>query len=125
MRPTGSTDINKINSDKPKDASLKSIKHNNFKQFNGLTGMDTLFTVAKCKTKATYSAKLQKPQTLNLKSIQKQFDIILETPILLVIKVDHIEIIVHSYGELLFKSGEDMNWMEKTAKKIYEVGLKK
>ncbi|MBI2572958.1 hypothetical protein HYV86_03810 [Candidatus Woesearchaeota archaeon] len=87
--------------------------------------MQIQFTLEKCKTKATYSAKLSKPQTLNLKTIQTQFETILETPILLVIKINSIEIIVHGYGELLFKSGEDQEWMKTIAKKIYEAGLTK
>lgn len=81
------------------------------------------FTVEKCKTKAAYSAKLKQPQHLDLQKIKKKFDLILETPILLVVAVDNVEIIVHGYGELLFKSCEDQELMKKIAERIYEAGL--
>ena len=58
-----------------------------------------------------------------MSKIKEKFSVVLETPILLVIKVDDIEIIVHSYGELLFKNCEDVELMKKIADKVYEVGL--
>lgn len=81
------------------------------------------FTVEKCKTKAAYSAKLKKSRHLDLQKIKQKFDTVLETPILLVIKVEGVEIIVHGYGELLFKNCEDRELMNKIAEMIYEVGL--
>ncbi|MBU0456644.1 MAG: hypothetical protein ABH824_05590 [Nanoarchaeota archaeon] len=83
------------------------------------------FSLAKCKTKATYSAKLKKRQKLDLNKIGNHSEIILKTPILLVIKLEGIEIIVHSYGELLFKNCDDFSLMEKLAEQIYSIGLKK
>lgn len=86
------------------------------------------FSLGKCKTKATYSAKLKQTgaqlRKLDLLKIKQQFEVLLETPILLVIKVEGIEVIVHSYGELLFKNCEDFPLMERLAEKIYRVGLK-
>ena len=81
------------------------------------------FSLAKCKTKAAYSAKLMQKGKLDLNKIKKKYETLLETPILLVIKVNGIEIIVHSHGELMFKSGEDMRWMEKIAEEIYDNSL--
>ena len=83
------------------------------------------FSLGKCKTRAGYSAKLKNPQKLNLKKIKDHFETMLETPILIVIKTHQGEVIVHSYGELLFKEGKNMDEMEKIAGEIYEVGLKK
>ncbi len=81
------------------------------------------FTLEKCKTKATYSAKLKKQQQLHLQKIKSHFELILETPILLVVKVEGIEVIVHGYGELLFKKSQDQELMRKIAEKIYKAGL--
>ncbi len=81
------------------------------------------FTIQKCKTKAAYSAKPKKNIKLNLKKINKEFEVILETPILLVIKESGIEIIVHGYGELLFKNCEDVSKMKKIAEKVYKVAV--
>ncbi|MDP3733819.1 MAG: hypothetical protein Q8R37_01195 [Nanoarchaeota archaeon] len=85
--------------------------------------MTIRYIVEKCKTKAAYSARLQQKGKLNLAQIKEKFDVILETPILLVITVDGIEIIVHNYGELLFKEGDDIEWMKQIAERIYEQGL--
>lgn len=83
------------------------------------------FTLEKCKTKAAYSAKLKRQQHLDLQKINQKFETVLETPILLVVKIDGVEVIVHGYGELLFKKCEDQRLMERVAEKIYEVGLTK
>ena len=83
------------------------------------------FSVEKCKTKAAYSAKLKKQQQLNLQRIRKEFETILETPILLVLKIQGVEVIVHGYGELLFKKCEDVDLMRKIAEMVYEAGLRK
>lgn len=82
------------------------------------------FTLGKCKTRAAYSAKLKKQGQLDLDKIKRKFEVVLETPILLVIKVEGIEIIVHQYGELVFKNCQDMTLMEQIANDVYELGLK-
>ena len=83
------------------------------------------FTLEKCKTRAGYSAKLPSSRKLNLVKIKKEFETILETPILLVIQERGLEIVVHGYGELLFKNGtaEQLEVMRKVAEKVYEVGF--
>ena len=70
----------------------------------------------KCKTKAAYSAKLKRQQKLDLGKIKDKFPVILETPVLLVITVEGIEIVVRGYGELLFKNCADVDLMESIAK---------
>ena len=84
------------------------------------------FTLEKCKTRAGYSAKLPSPRKLNLSCIKKEFEVLLETPILLVVKVEGMEIVVHGFGELLFKNSKegDLEKMRKVAEKIYDLGLK-
>lgn len=81
-----------------------------------------LFTITKCKTKAAYSAKINKK--LNLKKIQENFNTIVNTPILLILKEDNHEIIVHNYGELLFKDLTDEKIIKEISNKIFKVGLK-
>ncbi|MBI2102489.1 hypothetical protein HYT55_01510 [Candidatus Woesearchaeota archaeon] len=87
--------------------------------------MTAEFTVEKCKTKATYSAKLKKQQQLHLTKIAQRLEVILETPILLVIKEEGVEAVVHRYGEILFKNCSDVALMEKIARKVFELGLKR
>lgn len=83
------------------------------------------FNLEKCKTKVAYSAKLKKQSSLNLEKIKKKFEMVLETPILLVIAVEGVEVIVHRYGELLFKKCEDLDLMKRIAERIYLIGLSK
>ncbi len=83
------------------------------------------FSLGKCTTRAGYSAKLKHPRKLMLTAIKKEFPTILETPILLVIKTEAGEVIVHGYGELLFKEGKNMDVMEKVAEKVYALGVQK
>ena len=85
--------------------------------------MKELFSIAKCKSKAAYSAKLRKQGVLNLVKVRGKFDVVLDTPVLLVVKVDGVEVVVHGYGELLFKNCSDTSLMEKIAEKIYLIGL--
>jgi len=85
--------------------------------------MSIKFTLGKCKTRAAFSAKLTQKGKLDLNKVKKKYETILETPILLVIKVKNIEIVVHSHGELMFKECEDQEFMEKTTEEIYELSL--
>lgn len=87
--------------------------------------MTIQFSVGKCKTRAAHSAKPKSRVKLNLEKIKKHFHVTVETPILLMLNINNIEIIVHSYGEILFKSGDDFDFMEETARKIYEAGEEK
>lgn len=87
--------------------------------------MVILFSIAKCKTKAGYSAKLRQQGVLHLQKIKQEFEIVLYTPILVVLKVQGVEVIVHKYGELFFKNCTDVALMERIAEKIYDVGLQK
>jgi hypothetical protein len=85
--------------------------------------MTIKFSLAKCKTKAAYSAKLQQKGKLDLKKVKENFEVLMETPILLVIKTEAGEVIVHSHGEILFKGCKDVELMEKISKKIYEKSI--
>ena len=82
------------------------------------------FSLAKCKTKAAYSAKLMQKGKIDLKKVVEKFEVVMETPILLVIKTETGEVIVHSHGEILFKKCTDTELMEKIAEKIYSISLK-
>ncbi|KHO50129.1 MAG: hypothetical protein QT02_C0002G0067 [archaeon GW2011_AR9] len=101
--------------------TAKSYKTTHFS--NG--PMIPLFTLGKCKTKAGYTAKLLKSGKLNLTKVQQEFEVILQTPIVLVIRIEQVEIIVHQYAELFFKNCADVALMEKLAAKVYKVGLEK
>jgi adenylyltransferase/sulfurtransferase len=82
------------------------------------------FTVQKCKTRKGWSVKPKQNVKLNLDEVRKLFKVVLDTPILLVIDYNG-EIIVHDYGEILFKDIKDEELIKKTAREIYSAaGLK-
>ena len=76
------------------------------------------FTLEKCKTKAGYTAKFNKK--IDLSKIRKKFEVVLDTPILVVIKVEGVEIVVHKFGEALFKRCEDVELMKKIASMLHD-----
>lgn len=91
------------------------------------------FVIELCKTKASYSCKLDprkfQRHTLNLKYIKENFLVKSDAGIALVVEEktgnNTFEIIIHEYGELLFKTTEKKNIpaIEKIAHKIYKLGL--
>ena len=78
------------------------------------------FKLGKCKTKAAYSAKPLQKGTLNLEKVKPKFEVIMDSPILVMVKHNNIEIVVHKHGEILFKNCEDHEFMEQTTKEIYQ-----
>ncbi len=79
------------------------------------------FKVSKCKDKAGYSAKPVKNLELDLWRVKKKFVTILETPLVIVVDCDG-EIVVHKFGELLFKTLTDEKKINEIAKQIYAAG---
>ena len=88
--------------------------------------MPELFTLTKCKTDLSCKAKLNKRQKLDFNNLKKSFKVVTDAGIALVIKADGIEVVVHGYGELVFKLGKknvSEKRLEQIAKKIYGVAL--
>ena len=89
--------------------------------------MSELFTLTKCKTDLSCKAKLNKRQKLDFNNIKKSFKVVTDAGIALVIKAEGIEVVVHGYGELVFKLGKKRvseKKLKDLAKKIFDVGLK-
>ncbi|RME54453.1 hypothetical protein D6777_03740 [Candidatus Woesearchaeota archaeon] len=84
-----------------------------------------MFKVTKCKDKAVYSAKPLKTLKLDLEKISKSFETLEKTPILLLVKIDGHEIIVHRHGELMFKDCTNINKITQISEKIYSIGTPK
>ena len=85
-----------------------------------------LFILSRCKTKVAYSTRLKFQQyKLDLKKLATTFQTIIETPVVIVLKIDGIELTAHNFGELLFRGCEDLDRMQKIAQKVYEAGLVK
>jgi len=90
--------------------------------FNEIGQKGQEFAVKFCKTKAAYSAKPTKNIKLNFDKIRKEMKILVDTPIVLISEEEGEEIIIHSYGELVFKNCKDNEKISRISKKIYELG---
>lgn len=78
------------------------------------------YVIKKCKTRAAFSVRFNKK--IDLSRIKKKYKVLLETPLLLVVEKDGAEMIVHQYGEVIFKKAKDYNQIEKLAEEIYSLG---
>jgi hypothetical protein len=78
-----------------------------------------MFEIKECKTKGGYEVKPKKNITLDFGRLKSKFKVIFDSPIALVINEDGYEIVIHKYGELLFKDCKDKIRIEKIAKRIY------
>ncbi len=73
-----------------------------------------------CDTKGAYEALPEKEMKVNLKELKKKFTVLIETPILVIIK-DSFEVSVFKNGRLLIKDCKLQERAEEQAKKVYEV----
>jgi len=78
------------------------------------------YVIKKCKTRAAFSVRFNKK--IDLSKIKKRYKVLLETPLLLVVEKEGAEMIVHQYGEVIFKKAKDYNQIEKLAEEIYSAG---
>ncbi len=78
------------------------------------------YTIKKCKTRAAFSVRFNR--NIDLVKIKKKYKVLLETPLLLVVEKDGAEMIVHQYGEVIFKKAKDYNQIEKLTEEIYSLG---
>ncbi|MBW3014921.1 hypothetical protein KY330_00705 [Candidatus Woesearchaeota archaeon] len=78
------------------------------------------YDIVPCKSKAAVSVKPLNQVKLDFNKLRKQFEILLDNPIALVLKVGDDEVIVHNYGEMLFKTLKDEGLIRKIADKIFE-----
>ena len=108
--------ITKIRVKKDKNCQICQMNTNAYKVEIGD------FTLKLCKTKAAYSVKPFRNVRLNLNQIKNVYEPIIETPLLLIVKVRGYEIIVHNYGELIFKDLKNELIIKQIAKEIYSIG---
>ncbi len=75
------------------------------------------YVIKKCKTRAAFSVRFNKK--IDLLKIKKKYKVLLETPLLLVVEKEGAEMIIHQYGEVIFKKAKDYIQIEKLAEEIY------
>lgn len=87
-----------------------------------LEGKEDDFIISECKTKSSFLAKPRKKIRLDIRKITKEFKTLQDAGIIAVIDVDGEEIIVHDYGELVFKTKTNVKEIRDIAQKIYGIG---
>lgn len=81
--------------------------------------IDAKFLIKECTTKSSYSTKPIKKIKLDFKMIKKEFKVVEDAGIIIILSVDGEELIVHDYGEIVFKKLKDTEKIRKIAEKIY------
>jgi adenylyltransferase/sulfurtransferase len=79
------------------------------------------FKISYCRTKAAVSVKPSTSTKLDLEAIKERYETIMDAGIVLVIKAHNQEIVVHDYGELLFKTTKNKDLIKKITKDIYSM----
>ncbi len=80
-----------------------------------------LFRLEFCKTKTALSAKPVKRLKLDTDSLKKKFEVLGDAGMVLALRVEGEEVVVHDYGEIFFKEEKNPDKAFLIAKKIYEV----
>lgn len=78
-----------------------------------------MFEIKECKTKAGYTVKPLKKTKVDFAKIRKSFQVVFDSPLVLVIQEEGMEIVIHIYGELLIKNTKDKEKMQSIARRIY------
>ena len=79
------------------------------------------FDVGPCKAKGGISVKPKNQIKLDLNKIKTKYEVLLDTQILIVIKHKELgEIVIHSYGEMIFKDSKDENKIKEFANGIFK-----
>jgi len=108
------------------DNEFKKIKVQKNKDCNACNGVYKYleagedYNIEYCKSKGFMSSKPLKSMKLNMKKLKENFDIVSDKGNLATFTVDGEEVIVHDYGELLFKN-TNKDVITKLAEKIYGV----
>lgn len=74
------------------------------------------FTIAPCKTKATFSVKPKSRCTMDFSKLK---NVKISTPVAAVAEIDGEEIIIHKYGEIKFKKCKDKDKIKKIAEQVF------
>ena len=83
-----------------------------------------MYKIEYCKTKKGFEAKLDKRVKIDLETLKKEFKVVADAGIVIILEINNEEVIVHDYGTLLFKNCEDKKKAKEIAEKVYNVGLK-
>ena len=111
-------DLIRINLQNNSFDKIKVKKDENCKLCNEKVKAIKKFDIKLCKTKGAYSVKFNKKIDIDFKKL-KGYKTIIETPILIVLNVDNEEVIVHKYGEIIFKKLKDEKKIIKIANEIF------
>ena len=73
-----------------------------------------------CSGKTAFNSVPDKKMEFDLKKIGKKFEVITETPYLIVIKIEKTEVTIYPSGKLMIRT-KQKETAEKISKKVYEL----
>lgn len=79
-----------------------------------------MFELKKCKSKKAIEVDPTEKLKLDLEALKQEFELVLDAGIVLAIKVEGVEVLVHEYGKLVFNTLRDEDKIRKISEKIYE-----
>lgn len=77
------------------------------------------FDVRPCITGAALSAVPKREVMLDFSAVKRNFEVVIDAKLLIIIRVQGEEIIVHSNGELKFKTLKDKERIRRIAELVY------
>ena len=80
-----------------------------------------MFEIKLCRRKGALEALPKGRQELDLERLKEQFEVLLDAGIVVVLRVNGFEVVVHSYGKIMFKDMKDEEKARKIAEEIYEI----
>ncbi|MEK6940896.1 MAG: HesA/MoeB/ThiF family protein [Nanoarchaeota archaeon] len=97
---------------------LKVGKNNECPVCTGKQVENMEILIKRCKERGGWSIKSEK-KVVNLESIRQKFSVTIDTPLVVVIKVNGHEVIVHGHGELIVKDDLPMQQLEDIGRKVF------
>ncbi|OVE74679.1 hypothetical protein BVX95_01490, partial [archaeon D22] len=76
------------------------------------------FEIKECETKAMYRVKLKERKHLDMSKLQ-DFEVVMDGGMIVIVSIDGHEVIVHDYGELIFKELKDTEKIREVSQTIY------
>ena len=66
-----------------------------------------MFSLELCKSKAAYKATLGTPYRLDIDRVKASEPIILDGGLVIIVRINGIDTVIHEYGELMIKTGDE------------------
>lgn len=79
------------------------------------------YTIKRCKTNATFEVNPHKKLKMDFEALKDRFEVVADTPMVLILRIEGEEVVVYENGMLMFKSLKNTDKAGEIAKIIYSV----